>query len=73
MLVQHFLDYLDQIRNFRVKYQELSIEFENLAYLQSIENKCKTCKLSKCSTEISEDPMYLDNQLPRSDARHLNS
>ena len=27
-------------RNFRVKYQELSIGFENLAYLQSIENKC---------------------------------
>ena len=27
--------------NFRVKYKESSIGFENLAYLQSIENKCK--------------------------------
>ena len=27
--------------NFRVKYQESSIGFENLAYLQSIENKWK--------------------------------
>ena len=30
-------------------------------------------KLSKCSIEISEDPMFLDNKLPRSDARHVNS
>ena len=30
----------------------------------------KTCKLSKCSIEISEDPMFLDSKLPRSDARH---
>ena len=30
-----------KFRNFRVKYQESSIEFENLAYLQSTENKCK--------------------------------
>ena len=29
------------MRNFWVKYQESSIGFENLAYLQSIENKCK--------------------------------
>ena len=28
-------------RNFRVKYQESSIGFENLAHLQSTENKCK--------------------------------
>ena len=27
----------------------------------------------KCSTEISEDPMFLDNKFPRSDARHVNS
>ena len=27
------------MRNFRVKYQESSIGFENLAHLQSIENK----------------------------------
>ena len=31
----------------------------------------KACKLSKCSIEISEDPMFLDNKLPRSDARHV--
>ena len=30
-----------KFRNFRVKYQESSIGFENLAYHQSIENKCK--------------------------------
>ena len=28
------------MRNFRIKYQESSIGFENLAHLQSIENKC---------------------------------
>ena len=28
------------IQDFRVRYQESSIGFENLAYLQSIENKC---------------------------------
>ena len=33
----------------------------------------KTCKLSKYSIEISEDPMFLGNKLPRSDARHVNS
>ena len=32
----------------------------------------KTCKLSKCSIKISEDPMFLDNKLPRSDAPHVN-
>ena len=30
-----------KFRNFRIKYQESSIGFKNLAYLQSIENKCK--------------------------------
>ena len=30
-----------KFRNFRVKYQKSSIGFENLAYLQSIENKLK--------------------------------
>ena len=29
--------------------------------------------MSNLSTEISEDPMFLDNELPRSDARHVNS
>ena len=29
------------IQDFQVKYQESSVGFENLAYLQSIENKCK--------------------------------
>ena len=33
----------------------------------------KTCKFSKYSTEIFEDPMFLGNKLPRSDARHVNS
>ena len=33
----------------------------------------KTCKLSKCVIEISKDPMFLGNKLPRSDARHVNS
>ena len=36
------IDLINQtIEDFRVKYQESSIGFENLAYLQSIENKCK--------------------------------
>ena len=36
------IDLIDQaIEDFWVKYQESSIGFENLAYLQSIENKCK--------------------------------
>ena len=30
------------LHNFRGKYQESSIGFENLAHLQSIENKCKS-------------------------------
>ena len=30
-----------KFHNFRVKNQESSIGFENLAYLQSIGNKCK--------------------------------
>ena len=33
----------------------------------------KTCKLSKCSIEISEDSMFLGKKLSRSDARHVNS
>ena len=32
----------------------------------------KTCKVSKCSIETSEVPMFLDNKLPRSDTRHVN-
>ena len=36
------IDLINQtFQDFRVKYQESSIGFENLAYLQSIENKCK--------------------------------
>ena len=35
------VDLINQnIQDFQVKYQESSIGFENLAYLQSIENKC---------------------------------
>ena len=33
----------------------------------------KTCKLSKYSTEISEDPMFLGNKLTRYDAHQVNS
>ena len=37
------IDLINQtIQDFRVKYQESSIGFENLAYLQSIENKCNS-------------------------------
>ena len=30
-------------------------------------------KLSKCSIEISEDLMFLDKKLPRSDACHVKT
>ena len=43
------IDLINQaIQEFRSKYQESSIGFENLAYLQSIENKfkCKPLRLS---------------------------
>ena len=36
-------------------------------------NLLEHAKLSKCSIEISEDPMFLDNKLPMSDARPVNS
>ena len=37
------IDLINQtIQDMRVKYQESSIWFENVAYLQSIENECKT-------------------------------
>ena len=32
----------------------------------------ETCKLSNYSIEMSEDPIFPDNKLPRSDARHVN-
>ena len=42
------IDLINQnIQDFRVKYQEPSIGFENLAYLQSIENKCEI-KTRRC-------------------------
>ena len=41
-------------------------------YVVNVES-FKTCKLSKYSIEISEDPMFLGNKLLRSDARHVNS
>ena len=35
------IDLINQvIQDFRVKYQESSTGFQNVAYLQSIENKC---------------------------------
>ena len=41
------IDLINQaIQDFRVKYQKSSIGFENLAYLQSIENKCNFTKPS---------------------------
>ena len=39
--VNHISLLFNFLRNFRVKYQESSIGFENLANLQSIKNKCK--------------------------------
>ena len=36
------------MRDDRVKYQESSIGFENLAHLQSIENKCNWLLQIKC-------------------------
>ena len=43
-MISLYYDYISLLfnflRNFRVKYQESSIGFENLAHLQSIENKC---------------------------------
>ena len=33
----------------------------------------KAYKLCKCSIEISEDPIFLGNKLPRSDPRYVNS
>ena len=41
-----------KFRNFRVKYQESNIGFENLAYLQSIENKCKKTKQSQVAFKL---------------------
>ena len=41
------IDLINQaVQDFRVKYQESSFGFENLAYLQSIENKCNSGKNS---------------------------
>ena len=39
------------IRDFRVKYQESSTGFENLAYLQSIENKCNSIERKSSAVE----------------------
>ena len=37
------IDLINQtVQDFRIKYQESSIGFENLAYLQSTENKCNS-------------------------------
>ena len=45
IMISLYYDYISLLfnflRNFRVKYQESSIGFENLAHLQSMENKCK--------------------------------
>ena len=32
----------------------------------------ETCKLSNYNIAMPEDPMFPDNKLPRSDARHVN-
>ena len=43
------IDLINQtIEDFRVKYHKSSIGFENLAYLQSIENKCKRYLIRLC-------------------------
>ena len=44
-MISLYYDYISLLlfnflRNFRVKYQESSIGFKNLAHLESIENKC---------------------------------
>ena len=40
--IEIIIDLINQtIQDFRVKYQESSIGFENHAYVQSTENKCK--------------------------------
>ena len=41
------------LRFFRVMYQESSIGSENLAHLQSIENKCKILQLSAVIVQIN--------------------
>ena len=44
------IDLINQaIQDFRLKYQESSIGFENLAYLQSIENECKSKMNGSCA------------------------
>ena len=49
------IDLINQtIQDFRSKYQESSIGFENLAYLQSIENKCKKYQFELCSKHDRE-------------------
>ena len=44
-MISLYYDYIlllfNFLRNFRVKYQESSIGFENLAHFQFIENKCQ--------------------------------
>ena len=46
------------MRNFRVKYEESSIGFKNLAYLQSIENKCNSVLIQTLNF-ISPDPEFV--------------
>ena len=46
------------MRNFWVKYEESSVGFENLAYLQSIENKCNSVLIQTLNF-ISPDPEFV--------------
>ena len=50
------LDY--KVLSIRVKYQESSIGFENLAYLQSIDNKCKP---NRATDRIDHSSRTLDS------------
>ena len=47
------IDLINQaFQDFRVKYQESSIGFENIAHLQSIENKCKLHYIFRNKAEL---------------------
>ena len=59
-LFQRKVDIKSVIRNYLLRNYVVSLIFE-------------ASKLSKRSFEISEDPMFLGNKLPRSDAHHVNS
>ena len=51
--IEIIIDIINQaIQDFRVKYQESSIRFENVAYVQSIESKCNLRGVPKESSHF---------------------